>query len=147
MTGGEGTVCLHATCVAIGDVGVLLRGGSGAGKSDVALRLIEAGAKLVADDQVALMVMGETLQASAPEILRGKLEVRGCGIIDMPYRESVSLQLVIDLVQRAEVPRLPVETFCKIEDRDLPRYQLFPFEPSCPAKIGLLAEKIDDRCR
>ena len=41
---------IQATCVALQGVGILLRGPSGAGKSDLALRLIDAGASLVADD-------------------------------------------------------------------------------------------------
>lgn len=147
MTDDDGTLCVHATCVAIGDVGVLLRGNSGAGKSDLALRLIEGGASLVTDDQVSLTVEEGALKASAPEILRGKLEVRGCGIIEMPCRDSVLLRLVIDLVQRDEVPRLPVDASCKIEGRELPLYKLWAFEPSCPAKIRLLADKLSDKSK
>ena len=45
-------VRLHATCVQLGGVGVVLLGASGVGKSDLALRLIDAGALLVADDQL-----------------------------------------------------------------------------------------------
>ncbi|MBM3488544.1 MAG: hypothetical protein FJX67_18250, partial [Alphaproteobacteria bacterium] len=47
-----GPLRLHATCIAVDGIGVLVRGASGAGKSDLALRLIDAGARLVADDQV-----------------------------------------------------------------------------------------------
>ncbi len=147
MTDDDGTLRVHATCVLIGDVGVLLRGDSGAGKSDLALRLIDGGASLVADDHVSLTFGEDGLKASAPEILRGKLEVRGCGIIDMPCRESVLLQLVIDLVRRDEIPRLPEETFCEVGGYELPLYRLWAFEPSCPAKIRLLAEKLNDKSR
>jgi len=45
-------ILVHATAIAIDGRAVLLRGPSGAGKSDLALRLIDAGARLVADDQV-----------------------------------------------------------------------------------------------
>ncbi|MDE0940637.1 MAG: HPr kinase/phosphatase C-terminal domain-containing protein, partial [Pirellulales bacterium] len=93
MTDGAETL-VHATCVAIGEVGVLLRGPSGSGKSDLALRLIEGGAKLVADDQVVLSEVAGSLLASAPAALRGKIEVRGCGILDIPYEKSVSMRLV-----------------------------------------------------
>ena len=52
------TLLVHATCIAIdsgaGPLGILLRGSSGAGKSDLALRMIDQGARLVADDQCVL---------------------------------------------------------------------------------------------
>ena len=70
---------VHATCVAIGDRAVLLCGPSGSGKSDLALRLIDGGAQLVADDQVVLRAEGGRIVARAPEALAGRMEVRGIG--------------------------------------------------------------------
>ncbi|WP_040850329.1 HPr kinase/phosphorylase, partial [Nitrospirillum viridazoti] len=74
---------VHATCVSVGGAGVLLRGASGSGKSDLALRLVDAGALLVADDQVALAAdpTATLLTATAPERLAGLIEVRGLGIL------------------------------------------------------------------
>ena len=57
---------IHGTCVAIGGAGALLLGPSGSGKSDLALRLIDQGAELVADDRVELRVAGAQVLASAP---------------------------------------------------------------------------------
>ena len=85
------------TCVAVDGRGVLLRGPSGAGKSDLALRLIDRGAELVADDRVALVSSAGVLTASAPPALRGLMEVRGLGVFRLPYRTSVQLSLVADL--------------------------------------------------
>ncbi len=72
---------IHASCIAIGSRGVLLLGPSGAGKSDLALRLIEEGAKegvrLVADDRTILFAANGALHARAPASIRGLLEVRG----------------------------------------------------------------------
>src|SRR6185312_10220968 len=68
---------LHATTVAIDGAAVLLRGPSGSGKSDLALRLIDAGARLVADDQSELRRVGEVVVVRAPDALRGLIEVRG----------------------------------------------------------------------
>ena len=59
-------VIIHASCVALDGTGLMLRGPSGAGKSDLALRLIDDGARLVADDQVCLERSGEQLIASPP---------------------------------------------------------------------------------
>jgi serine kinase of HPr protein (carbohydrate metabolism regulator) len=57
---------VHATCVAIDGRGILIRGRSGAGKSDLALRLIDRGARLVSDDYTILAASGGRLRAAAP---------------------------------------------------------------------------------
>ena len=94
---------VHAACVEWLGAGVLIRGKSGAGKSDLALRLIDAGAALVADDQVLL----ENGIASAPARLQGLLEVRGLGIVRLPFVEKTAVVLTIDLCSADEIERLP----------------------------------------
>ena len=76
---------IHGTCVAFGRAGVLIRGSSGSGKSDLALRLIDNKAKLVSDDQVLAMEKNGKIVLSAPRSIAGKIEVRGVGIMDMQY--------------------------------------------------------------
>ena len=93
-------VLIHASCVALEGKGLLLRGAPGAGKSDLALRLIEGGARLVADDQVALTSTGEILLAAPPARIAGLLEVRGIGIVSMDFVTQCPVHLVVDLVQR-----------------------------------------------
>ncbi|MBK18211.1 MAG: aldolase [Rhodospirillaceae bacterium] len=134
-------VLVHATCVAINGTGILLRGASGSGKSDLALRLIDQGAELVADDQVDVTRNDLALSASAPESLRGKIEVRGCGILEIAYRSVVDLAIVVDLVPRAEVQRLPEPATCQLIGVDLPLYRLHAFDPSSPAKIVMLTQQ------
>lgn len=131
---------LHATCIAIGPHGVLLRGGSGSGKSDLALRLIEEGAMLVADDQVALRVRGGRLEASPPQAIAGLIEVRGFGIVRLPYRAPVTVVLVATLVERAEVPRLPEPDRVEVAGVALPHLLLAPFDASAPAKLRLAVQ-------
>ena len=99
--------CVHASCVAIGGRGVLLVGPSGSGKSDLALRLVDGGAELVADDRVALRRAGGRLVADAPPALAGLLEVRGLGIVRLPARGPTALALVADLDPAREIERLP----------------------------------------
>ena len=132
-----GPMLVHGTCVALGPVGVLIRGPSGSGKSDLALRLIEDGAALVADDQVALEVQGGQLVASAPATIAGLIEVRGIGIVSLPRVESAPLSLVVDLVTRDHVPRLPDASEAALAGLSLPAIALYPFEASAPAKVRL----------
>ncbi len=139
---------VHATCVAIDGKGVLLRGDSGAGKSDLALRLIDGGARLVADDQVVLVVKDEQLVAAPPPVLAGRLEVRGVGIAELPYQPEVTLVLIVKLVPSDAVERLPQPGFETIAGIRVPLIALAPFEASAPAKIRLaLAASGDDSLR
>ena len=133
---------VHASCVSINEIGILLRGPSGSGKSDLTLRLIGDGAMLVADDQVQLTDVSGSLMAKAPEMLAGKLEVRGCGILAFPRLECVTVRLVIDLVPRIEVQRLPGPASCRLFGFELPLYQLHAFDSSCPLKIIKLSKQL-----
>jgi serine kinase of HPr protein (carbohydrate metabolism regulator) len=63
-------IMVHGTTVALEGEGVLLRGPSGSGKSDLALRLIDGGARLVADDQTELTRTANGLIARSPAWLR-----------------------------------------------------------------------------
>jgi len=63
---------------------VLLRGPSGSGKSDLALRLIDDGARLIADDQTHLAKKGHALIATPPPAIAGMIEVRGIGVVKLP---------------------------------------------------------------
>ena len=130
-------VLVHATTVLVDGVGVLIRGPSGSGKSDLALRLIDAGAQLVADDQTALEVRGGSLVASAPRSIAGRLEVRGLGIVTLPWTASATLGLAVDLVPPTQVERLPDVATEEILKVKLPIFVLAPFEASAPAKLRL----------
>ena len=77
------TETVHAGCVAIGGRGILIRGRSGSGKSDLALRLIDRGARLVSDDYTILDARGGRIRAAAPAPRAGKLEIRGCLVADL----------------------------------------------------------------
>jgi len=97
---------VHASAVAFGPArGVLILGPSGAGKSRLALALIEAGAQLVADDQVLLTADKGALFACAPRATRGLIEVRGLGLVRLAARRLARIVLAVDL---ADAPaRLP----------------------------------------
>jgi RNase adaptor protein for sRNA GlmZ degradation len=128
---------LHATCIAIGGAAVLLRGPSGAGKSDLALRLIEGGARLVADDQVELTAEQGRLIAKAPAPIAGQLEVRGIGIVPVDVEAQAPVALIADLVAADAVERLPEPSAETLRGIAVPRIDLAPFEISAPAKLRL----------
>jgi len=126
---------VHGTAVQLGRAGVLLRGPSGSGKSDLALRLIEAGACLIADDQVALAVDGGDLWLSAPPAIAGMIEARGLGILRLPRVPRAALRLVCDLVPRDQVERLPERGDCMLLGVAVPHLALCAFDASTPAKL------------
>jgi len=129
---------IHASCVALDGRGVVLRGPSEAGKSDLALRLIDDGAELVADDRVELTADGERLYAAAPPTLAGLLEARGIGILEFPYRAKAHVIIVVDLIGAGEtVERLPERRTTTLEGVVLPAARLAAFEASAPAKVRL----------
>src|SRR5258708_21773747 len=130
-------ICVHGTCVAIEGEGMLRRGPPGGGKSDLALRLIEGGAHLVADDQTELRGRGGTVMASAPTAIAGRIEVRGVGILTCPSVAAAPLRLVIDLVPTARIERLPEARSCRYLDCSIALLALDPFEASAPAKIRI----------
>lgn len=127
----------HATCIDLDGTGILLRGPSGSGKSDLALRLIDAGASLVSDDYVSLRGGDGGLEASAPEAIRGVMEVRGLGLVALDHARSSIIGLVVDLVDRTAVPRLPESDQTELDGITVDRIRLAPFEASAAAKVRL----------
>lgn len=132
---------IQATCVAIDGIGVLLRGPPGSGKSELALQLIDRGARLVADDGVELRRQGEGLFAclpsGAPESVRGRVELRGLGILPVPSVPEAPLDLVIDLVALETLERLPDPLTVDLLGIALPLLRLSAAEPSAAAKVRL----------
>ena len=136
---------VHATALVIEKKGVLLRGPSGSGKSDLALRLIDDGAVLISDDRTALIQRDGNVVAQCPASIAGKLEVRGVGILDVPYIEEAALSMIVNLVESDQVERLPLRSKAELLGCRIPSILLAPFEASATAKIKmailLLAEE------
>lgn len=120
----------------------MLRGPPGSGKSDLALRLIEAGARLVSDDQTVLARRGAVLVASAPPSLRGRLEVRGIGICAIEALPSAGLSLVAELVPPHAVERMPAPAFADYLGVGVRIVGISPFEISASAKVRLALDMV-----
>jgi HPr kinase/phosphorylase len=98
-------ISLHGTLLDVNGIGVLVRGQSGVGKSEIALELVRRGHQLVADDRVDIYEREKgVLVGEAPEILKKYLEIRGIGIVNVvdlfgvkAYKENKKIMLIIDL--------------------------------------------------
>jgi hypothetical protein len=138
---------VHGTAIASAGRAVLLRGASGSGKSDLALRciglprsdLLSAPFRLVADDRVELEAGEDSIYVCAPSAISGLIEVRGLGIVELPApAEWPILALIIDLTPGVPIERLPaLAADVPVLGRPIRRITLDPFEFSAPLKVAL----------
>jgi HPr kinase/phosphorylase len=144
----DATELVHGTCVALGRTAALLRGPSGSGKSDLALRFLFLARRgpaaleapiLVADDQVCLVRNDGRILAKSPDTIRGKMEVRGVGIVEVKSLMEAELALVVDLMPGTErIERLPEgNAKARLLGIELPLVGLFPWEASAPIKLAI----------
>ena len=132
---------LHqATGVAIGGRGVLIEGAPGAGKTSLALALIDRGAVLIGDDGVAIAVSGGRLLASPPPATTGLIEVRNVGIITRPCAQRVPIALVLRLDRDAPRHVDAAET-CTIAGCTLPLIRLYPDSTVLALRAELALER------
>lgn len=124
---------VHASCVAIRGRAVLLAGRPGAGKSDLALRLVDRGALLVSDDYTELRRSGGRLLARAPATIAGKIELRGVGVVELAAAADVPVCLYADLERTPE--RLPEPASIALAGQDIPLVALAALEASAPLKL------------
>lgn len=139
------TAPLHATAVVRhgpqGWRGILLRGPSGSGKSDMALRLIDAGWRLVADDYVHVFASGGGVFACTPERIAGRMEARGLGIVPLSFRPVARIVLLVDCIQ-APAERLPDEDRETLAGVSLARLTLDVRPASAVVTLGLAIERL-----
>ena len=130
---------LHATAVARhtpqGWSGVLIQGPSGAGKSDLALRLMQVGWRLVGDDWVDVFACEGALYAAAPATIAGRMEVRGLGVVSLPFLPSTRIALSLHLTH-GPVERMPEAAQDVIDGVAVPRLDLDPRPASAPLVVA-----------
>jgi len=139
---------IHGTAIARGSDGVLLLGPSASGKSDLALKCLcmtiayppGLPFQLVSDDQTMLEYANGAIEMKSPPTIAGRLEVRGLGIVTLPFSQQAHLRLIVRLTDQAvELERMPhgedlIEYF---HNQLVKRIWLNPFEASAPAKVAL----------
>jgi serine kinase of HPr protein (carbohydrate metabolism regulator) len=104
---------IHATCVVLGDRGILITGGSGTGKTALALRLLDSArksgkfARLVADDQLLIFDISGKIVCRAPSAIAGLVEMRGVGVVPIEFEPAAVVHLRVRLCPAAEINRIP----------------------------------------
>jgi serine kinase of HPr protein (carbohydrate metabolism regulator) len=116
--------------------GALIEGPSGSGKSDLALRALEAGWSLVADDRTLLWTCDGALFGRAPEPLVGLMEVRALGVLATSCRPFAEVRLIVRCVDSGEVERMPDTAARFLLGVELPVVSLAAREASATAKLG-----------
>ena len=132
---------LHASTVALDGRAVLISGPSGSGKSDLALQLLDRGFILVSDDQTIVRRDNGRLLAAAPPNIRGKLEIRGIGIVDMETADDLPIALFVELT--SEIQRLPDDSRERLVlDLAIPLISVDAMTASAPAKVALALDRL-----
>ena len=116
--------------------GALIEGASGSGKSDLALRALDAGWSLVADDRTLLWACEGRLYGRAPDTLTGLVEARGLGVLPERGRAYAEVAMIVRCVQANAVERLPNSETCSLLGVALPLVHLAALEASAPAKLS-----------
>ena len=127
----------HATVVSIENQAIALRGPSGSGKSDLALRLIDSGAILIADDRCNFSISGNIIAASPPKEIAGIIEIHGLGLFCFNYVQNIQLRLIVDLSRPNTIERMPEPGYFGEWGIPIPMISLNPFEQSATIKVHI----------
>lgn len=116
----------HACALEVTQIGILIQGSSGSGKTSLMMGLLERAKQenldgfLIADDQVFLTLENTSLIAKAPETISGLIEIRGFGVVSHSHKQTGIIKLVVELVDDEEIDRMPEQEFWKFETQRLP---------------------------
>jgi serine kinase of HPr protein (carbohydrate metabolism regulator) len=141
MTSENAQQMIHATAVAINNQGIIIVGPSGSGKSDLAIRLIDRGARLVSDDQVLTSRQEDFVILNAPASIAGKIELYSVGIFDIPFVSDVRLDMIVQLTDDAE--RYPMDVQLELLlGMHISSIKLDGRTSSAPIKVEMALQKI-----
>ncbi|MCQ2914980.1 MAG: HPr kinase/phosphatase C-terminal domain-containing protein [Alphaproteobacteria bacterium] len=121
---------IHASVVEWNNIGILITGRSGKGKSELTLKLLEAGAILVSDDAIFL---DKDYNAYTPENIKGLIEIRGIGIVSFDYKDKTQIKLHVILKPYNKIERMPKKSTPFTIEID-------PFSSSAVYKIKIATE-------
>ena len=116
----------HACALEINNIGILIKGSSGSGKTSLMMGLLERAnqnnleAFLISDDQIHLNLSNKTLEARVPETISGLVEIHGFGIVNHQHKETTNIALVVELVEDETIERLPEKQFFDFKTVKLP---------------------------
>lgn len=152
------TARIHATALQLvcgtNELGVLLLGPSGSGKSSLTLRLIDCPgacaangapicARLVSDDQVELSTASHGLEMTAPATIAGLLEVRGLGLLKLPeVCRKVMADVAFEHVAGNGGERLPEQAAMELHGFSIPLFRMDFFQPDAAARVRMVAQQL-----
>jgi serine kinase of HPr protein (carbohydrate metabolism regulator) len=132
---------LHSSTVALEGRAVIISGPSGSGKSDLALRLLDRGFTLVSDDQTFLRTDDGRLIATSPPTIRGKLEIRGIGIVEVPCVDDVPVALFVELT--SDMQRMPDDSRERLLlGVRVPLISVDAMTASAPSKVAVALDRM-----
>lgn len=145
------TATIHATALVLGYRGILIRGPSGSGKSQLALSLLRSAdarlARLVGDDRIHLEAVHGRLLMRPAATLAGMIEMRGLGIERVPFEPVALAHVAVDL-EAPDASRLPdppcFET--EIEGVKIARLPVAPGAPAGPLLLAFLQHSVSSAC-
>ena len=132
---------LHAGLIALRVCGAwrgaLITGSSGAGKSDLMLRALDCGFRLVADDRTLVWTSDGRPFGRAPETLGGLIELRGVGVLAEPALPMAEIGLVVRCEPASEgIERMPDEAFETVAGARAPLLRIHALDASAGVKLG-----------
>lgn len=137
----------HASAIMLEGRAIMLTGAAGSGKSSLALQLIEHyGATLIGDDRLILSVDGAGIHVAPHATLAGLLELRGLGLMRLPYAPSAPLGLVINLQEDAP-PRLAEADYFTFADESVPLLAMRGADATTALRIKYAAQALKNGFR